>query len=256
MTGNDTEPINRIKTMDTMQDITGYRTWGADNAAYGPVELPILVDWIRDERVTASTWIYLENKCVWAKAGEVPELNMFFSSTGSYLAGTGEKASRVTSADSGIPPEALRRIKLLAVMSDDELATLTQFLEVLDYRMFAQVVKAGEHSDAMYMILSGELRARTMVDGKETTLATCGVGDYFGEISLLDEGPRSADVIANTDAVVLRLSAGAFSQLRHEAPQLAADFLYALGRSHAGKIRALTKQYKDSIHFTRYATWH
>jgi CRP-like cAMP-binding protein len=44
------------------------------------------------------------------------------------------------------------------------------------------------------MILQGELRVRVMIGQKETILTTLGPGDFFGDISLFDHGPRSADV--------------------------------------------------------------
>ena len=66
------------------------------------------------------------------------------------------------------------------------------------------VVKQGDTGDGMYFILQGELRARVMVGEKETILATFGPGDFFGDMSLFDRGPRSADVIANVDSVVLK----------------------------------------------------
>jgi hypothetical protein len=59
--------------------------------------------------------------------------------------------------------------------------------------------------DAMYLILEGELRAR-LVAGAEYILATLGPGDFFGEISLFDHGPRSADIIANQDSFLLKIS--------------------------------------------------
>jgi hypothetical protein len=51
---------------------TGYIVWGIDQTAYGPVELPTLVNWVKDERVTADTWIYAARNACWQKAVEVP----------------------------------------------------------------------------------------------------------------------------------------------------------------------------------------
>ena len=105
----------------------------------------------------------------------------------------------------------------------------------------------------MFMVLEGELRALTLVDGKESTLSTMGVGDFFGEISLLDHGPRSADVIANQNSVLLKISTASFEHLIREAPALALPFLFALSKSVVGRVRTLTKRYEDSIHFSRTA---
>jgi CRP-like cAMP-binding protein len=60
-------------------------------------------------------------------------------------------------------------------------------------------------------------------------LARLGAGDFFGDMSLFDHGLRSADVVADTSARVLKVSAVAFERLAREAPELATPFLLALG---------------------------
>ena len=107
---------------------------------------------------------------------------------------------------------------------------------------------------AGWKVTDAYLRARVIVDGKETTLSTIAAGDFFGEISLLDEGPRSADVLANTDSRLLKISAEAFEKVMREAPALAASFLYMLSKSIGARVRVLTQKYQDSIHFSRAAT--
>src|SRR5205807_5315947 len=135
------------------------------------------------------------------KAEELPELQMFFSPRAPARAREAANVGSAAGAAQLLEPRALRRIKPLATLSDSELASFIKYVEVQEFPIFAHVVRAGDHGDAMYLIISGELRARNLSsDGKETTLATLGVGDFFGEISLLDEGPRSADIIANTAA--------------------------------------------------------
>ena len=44
--------------MQSDDKIPGFKIWGVDGVIYGPVELPTLVNWIKDERVAANTWIY------------------------------------------------------------------------------------------------------------------------------------------------------------------------------------------------------
>ena len=77
-----------------------------------------------------------------------------------------------------------------------------------------------------------------MLGGRETILTTFGIGDFFGELSLFDQGPRSADIVANTDSTLLRLTAGAFARLTREMPSLATPFLQATARTLSGRIRA------------------
>ena len=53
---------------------TGFIVWGMDQTAYGPVELPTLVSWVKDERVTGDTWIYDARNSSWQKASQVAPL--------------------------------------------------------------------------------------------------------------------------------------------------------------------------------------
>ena len=64
--------------MDQQDSAPAYHIWGVDKSPYGPVELPALVAWIKDERVIADTWIFVERENSWMRASEVPELNLFF----------------------------------------------------------------------------------------------------------------------------------------------------------------------------------
>ncbi len=237
--------------METADDAPRYYVWGLDNVAYGPVELPLLTNWVLDERVIADTWVFGKGNEAWLKAGQMEELTIFFE-RGSRRdrGGAGRSAARL----SGIKIGSLRRIKLLAGLEERQLESFVQYMEVVDVKQFAEVFRKGENSDAMYLVLEGELRARVMVDKKETTLSTMTTGDFFGEIALLDHGPRSADVIANTDSRLLKISASAFERVLGEAPALAASFLYGLSKSIGARVRVLTHKYQDSIHFSRLGT--
>lgn len=63
----------------------------------------------------------------------------------------------------------------------------------------------------------------------------------------------SADVVANQDCVLLKISAGSFQRLVSEAPDLAAPFLFAIGKTLTARIRADNKRYQDSIAFRQAA---
>ena len=98
---------------------------------------------------------------------------------------------------------------------------------------------------------SGEVRVRMIIGGKESILATLAAGEFFGEVALFDHGPRSADVVANQDSLLLKISAGAFQRLVGEAPDQAAPFLFAICQTLIARIRADNKRYRDSIAFVR-----
>jgi CRP-like cAMP-binding protein len=235
--------------MSTQSGSPHFTIWGVDHAPYGPVELPMLVNWIQDERVTRDTWVFVGRDQRWKKAEEISELQMLFR-------------PKATRADPGvaadpraslIKPGALRRVKVLANMTDQQLERFAAFMEIERAPQWSAIVKQGDHGDAMYLILEGELRVRMMVSGKETILATMSVGEFFGDISLFDHGPRSADVVANTDATLLKISAAGFGRVTKEAPELATAFLMAICKTLTARIRADNKRYTDSVRFARAA---
>jgi hypothetical protein len=228
--------------MATLSSENDFIVWGIDQTPYGPVELPTLVSWVKDERVTADTWIFAAKNCAWQKAAEVPELQMFFR--GGNGAGKGLPVS-----PKGIDIRGLRRIKVLATMTDEQLERFAGFMELERIPQWAVVVKQGEYGDSMYFILEGELRVRLEVMGKETTLATLTTGEFFGDIALLDHGPRAADVVANKDSTLVKISASAFDQLAKEAPDLATPFLRAIGKTLASRTRADNKRIADAQRF-------
>jgi CRP-like cAMP-binding protein len=149
--------------------------------------------------------------------------------------------------------KALQRTKLFAGLGADQLESFAQYLEPVKVPQFGNLVRKGQHGDAMYIVVDGELRALTIIEGKESILGTMGAGDCFGEISLLDQGPRSADVVANRDSTLLKLSSAAFERLIREAPALAMPFVLALSREAVQRVRHATKRYEDSIQFIRTA---
>jgi CRP-like cAMP-binding protein len=189
------------------------------------------VNWIKDERVLANTWIYARRDSTWQRAADIAELKMFF----------GKKFTRP--ADGlAITPGSLRRIKILADLNDAQLSHLSDFMELQRIPQWTTVVRQGDAGDAMFLILEGELRARVMAGEHETILATFGPGDFFGDMALFDHGPRSADVVANADSSLLRISSIAFARLAREAPALATPFLQATSRTLASRIRADNKR--------------
>jgi CRP/FNR family transcriptional regulator, cyclic AMP receptor protein len=230
----------------------GYRIWAVDNVVYGPVELPTLVSWIKEGRVIAETWVFSEGNQTWARAGRIPDFQLFFK----------PKTPSAPPAASGVSediamfakkPGTLRRVKIFADFTDEQLERFVQFMEVQRVRQWTEIVKQGQHGDAMYLVLEGELRVRMMIGGKESILVTLNTGEFFGEISIFDSGPRSADVVANQDSLLLKISAEAFGRLLNDAPDLAAPFLFAMGKTLTARIRADNKRYRDSISFARAA---
>jgi hypothetical protein len=213
-----------------MEQPASYYIWGVDDSPYGPVELSMLLDWIGDGRVVADTWVYEKSADAWGKASQFPELKGHFG-----------KVSQAD-ADTGLTPSMLRRIKILGHLKDAQLAHLCDFIEMHQAEAHSILFKQGDVGDAMYLVLSGELRARVLSGSNESILATFRTGDFFGDMALFDNGPRSADVVSSTDSMLLKISAANFFRLIREAPALATPFLQATVRTLSSRIRADNKR--------------
>ncbi len=232
--------------MDQTPQEVGYKIWAVDDVVYGPVDMPTLVEWVKDERVLTETWVFTCHENKWNQAGQMGELRTVFNAV---LPGSVPVSHAPLIA--GIRPGALRRVKILGEMNDQQLGRFAQFMEVENARQFHTIVKQGDPGDAMYLILEGELRVRQMIGGKETVLVTLMAGEFFGDISLFDHGPRSADVVANNNSVLLKVSATNFQRLTQEAPELATPFLVAVCKTLTARIRADNKRLRDSINVAR-----
>ncbi len=223
-----------------------YRIWGADNVVHGPVSLPTLTEWVKAKRVAPRAWLFAEARQQWLRAEDLPQLNLYF---GSHQRAKPEIVLRAR--EMGVTPEVLRRIKILAHLDANQLERFIEFIELLAVDPATVIVREGSPGDAMFLVLEGEVRARIIVDKKESQLSILSVGDFFGEISLLDQGPRSADVVANEQSLLLKLSVPAFEKMKKDAPDVALPFMFNISRSVVTRMRMLTKRYVDSLHL-----WH
>jgi hypothetical protein len=221
----------------------GYFIWGVDHAVYGPVELPALVGWIKDERIVADTWIYGEHSGSWEQAARIPELRMFFN--GRH---PGALASAEAARSDGHPAVgALRHIKVLACLTDPQLECFLQLVELQTIPAGTVLARQGDPADAMYLLVEGELRVRIQVGARENSLDNLESGQFFGEISLLDHGPRMANIVSIRDSTIIKITAAEFERITNDHPDLATPFLHALARTLACHIRSEYKRYRDSL---------
>ncbi len=93
------------------------------------------------------------------------------------------------------------------------------------------MVKAGDPGDAFYVVLEGTVAVRT--GGRKVVM---GVGEFFGEMSLIDGAPRSASVVADSDEVLLMvIPRSAFMKLLESEPKITIAILGTLSQ----RIRVL-----------------
>lgn len=128
--------------------------------------------------------------------------------------------------------EGLSRNPLFNGLDDFYLKDIISRAEVRTWPDGIQVITEGEAGDAVYFILSGRVKVTLYgEEGREIVLAVLKEGDMFGELSIIDDKPRSANVEAITDIHCLVVSKAAFLEYlsRHHKVYMR-FFAYLTGR--------------------------
>lgn len=126
--------------------------------------------------------------------------------------------------------DRLAAVPLFSALSKKELEQVDRAADELDVKAGQEIVTQGRTGHEFFLILSGE--ATVQRDGKD--VATLGPDKYFGEVALLDRGPRSATVVAKTDMKLLVLGQREFAGLLDTVPGIAAKILAGI----ATRLRA------------------
>jgi CRP/FNR family cyclic AMP-dependent transcriptional regulator len=108
-------------------------------------------------------------------------------------------------------PQILKRVPLFSTFSEQQLSAVLAYVQHRRYPRNALIVRAGDETDALYIILSGRVKVLIQDDeGHEVILSVMGSHDFFGEMGLLDDQPRSASVETLEPCEMLRLSKAGF----------------------------------------------
>ena len=119
-------------------------------------------------------------------------------------------------------PQILKAVPLFSLFSDAQLAQLLTCVQHRSYPRNAFILRAGEETDALYIVLSG--RVKVLIpdeEGHEVILSIIGPQEYFGEMGLLDDQSRSASVETLESCEMLRLSKAGFTNILKDNFELA-----------------------------------
>ncbi|MDH7500141.1 MAG: cyclic nucleotide-binding domain-containing protein [candidate division NC10 bacterium] len=134
--------------------------------------------------------------------------------------------------------QLFRRIFLFQDLSDEELALISAITAERDYSQGDVIFREGDWGDAFYIILEGRVRISKEIAGAgEEALAILDKGNYFGEMALIDEFPRSATAIAHTDCRLLLMDRSDFLQLLPTHKDLANKLLWVFCKTLSHRLR-------------------
>jgi CRP-like cAMP-binding protein len=147
-------------------------------------------------------------------------------------------------------PDYLKKLQglpLFAEFTDAEVEGTIDLIDKVEIPKDECVVKQDEKGDCMYVLIEGTARVVHRRNGKEIELAILKEGDFFGELALVDSGPRSADVETLTPCTLLRIEHGALRAIAGVYPNAAFKLLIAVGRALVQRMRRGNQKYIDSL---------
>jgi len=132
--------------------------------------------------------------------------------------------------------QVLGRVSLFEGLPKRHLRALAERADEVAFRKGERIVEAGERGGAFYVILEGQAK----VTKGSRTLARLSAGDFFGELALLDGGPRLASVTATSPVRAIRIFKRSFDRLVAEEPAVAAKMLRVLAARLRDAERSVT----------------
>jgi CRP-like cAMP-binding protein len=136
--------------------------------------------------------------------------------------------------------KTLRRVELLAQMTDNELRVLAERLRYAPFAKGNIIARQGAVSHWLYIIINGEADVflETPESGRRV-IRTLGKGDFFGEMGVMTGAPRAASVVARTDVECYRLDKDAFEEILRGRPAIAEEVSNILATRRAELDSAL-----------------
>jgi CRP-like cAMP-binding protein len=124
----------------------------------------------------------------------------------------------------------LGRVPIFSGLSRRHLRRLAEHADLVEFRPGERIVEAGQPGGTFFVVVEGEAK---VVRGART-IDRLSPGEFFGEISLLDGGPRTATVVADTRVVAIRIFKRSFDAVVSQEPTVATKILQVV----AGRLRA------------------
>lgn len=125
-------------------------------------------------------------------------------------------------------------------LSSKELRLLATFSNEEFFKAGQDIFQEGQKGDRLYIILDGQVRISKYIPGVgEEALAILGRGDFFGEMALIDNAPRSADAKAHTDVTVLPVESKLLTDALSRDVESSYQFLYILCKILSRRLREI-----------------
>jgi SulP family sulfate permease len=130
---------------------------------------------------------------------------------------------------------------LFAGFGQSELDAIEPLLRRAHYEKGSVIFREGDPGDELLIVTNGTASAYLQLPQMNVRLASFAPGTMFGELALLDQGPRSATVIADEELICYALSKANFAVLAAKVPDVAIRLVAAIGRELSGRLRGANR---------------
>src|SRR5580693_7937695 len=135
----------------------------------------------------------------------------------------------------------LAEIGLFAKFDSMDLAAIESHLQRTSYQQGDIIFREGDPGEEVFIVTKGTASAFLQSPNSAIRLATFAPGTVFGELAILDAGPRSATVVADENLVCFVLTMSKYTTLREKHPSVAMRILAAIGRELSGRLRTANR---------------
>ncbi|NVJ28215.1 cyclic nucleotide-binding domain-containing protein [Myxococcus sp. AM011] len=149
--------------------------------------------------------------------------------------------------------ELLKKVALFEGLTQGQLAKVAQLGQTRDYPAGAFLFREGEAGQEMFVVSRGKVRISKSVPGiGEEALAILEAGQYFGEMAIIEDSPRSADAIAHISCSVWVIERSKLDQLMFTDKDLAYVLLWTLVRTLSERLRETNDKIKSFFAISRF----
>jgi signal transduction histidine kinase len=142
--------------------------------------------------------------------------------------------------------ESFRRVDIFAGLNEEEFAQMSDRFELMNVAANEPVFVEGSPGDFFYIILTGEVIINKVIQDSDSTqapLTVMGPNEFFGEMALIDEFPRSASALATQDSILVRINKESFIELCTNYPTL----LFNLIRTLSFRLRETNSRFIEAL---------
>ncbi len=143
-------------------------------------------------------------------------------------------------------PTILKKVPLFEGLTHSQLQKVAALAKTVSYDGSSHIFRDGDVGQGMYVIVEGKVRISKMIPGAgEEALAILERGQYFGEMAMIEDGPRSADAIAHIPCTVALIEREKLDQLMFTDKDLAYVLLWTFVRTLSERLRETNEKLRS-----------